>query len=143
MALARKVFQINQNISIFLLGIYILRVYNFFGRQYTNGLMFHTDTEEGFFSSGVEQQPTSNNNSSNLESTNKFPQTTDGESNDDTFNSGKFKIEYKSNNKFLFDRKEIDVEGKPSLLKRFQNQTPQKKKSIAINGTDEEDSLKI
>jgi hypothetical protein len=54
MALARKVFQINQNISIFLLGIYILRVYNFFGRQYTNGLMFNTDTEEGFFSSGVE-----------------------------------------------------------------------------------------
>ena len=78
-----------------------------------------------------------------MESINKFPQTTDGESNDDTFNSGKFKIEYKSNNKFLFDRKEIDVEGKPSLLKRFQNQTPQKKKSIAINGTDEEDSLKI
>lgn len=78
-----------------------------------------------------------------MDSSSKNQTSNENETSDDTFNSGKFKIEYKSNNEFIFNQKEIDVDGKVSLLKRFQKSQEGPRPQRCINTTDEEDSLKM
>lgn len=39
MALLRKFFDINQNVSLFIIGILVIKIYSYFGDRYNGGLV--------------------------------------------------------------------------------------------------------
>lgn len=94
---------------MFLLGLYIIRVYSYFGQRY-NYILTQADGEEGFLGTLPNSNASVSNNSgklSKIENSNNSGKKMKSSSEDDTFKSNRFNIEYKSNNNYIFNQREL------------------------------------